>query len=392
MNDELPPAEILVVDDHAPNVVALKAILAPLGHQIVEAQSALAALEFCATHEFAAILCDVSMPVMDGFELVTRLREDGLAPWTPVVLLSAVHTDQDSARRAYTVGAIDYVTTPFDPELFRWRVGALVWLYQRWAAHGRATSRDGARDRAAIVADGEPPTLALAREAERMMRRKDVFLGVLGHDLRTPLSAVLLTADRLVQLPDLPDKYRAPLRRLFRSAERMDRMVTDFLDFACASTASGFPIRVCTCDVKQVAEMIVEETSEANPGRTIELKTAGDLVADCDPDRTAQAMSNLLTNAVQHGEGTITMSVEGSDSQVTISVHNGGPPIPQEEMATLFDPFRRSDPGSAGWGLGLYIVREVARAHLGTVTVRSSQAEGTTFELRWARTIPHGPR
>jgi len=117
----------------------------------------------------------------------------------------------------------------------------------------------------------------------------------------------------------------------------------------------------------------------------MDIAITGDPLVDCDSYRIAQALGNLVRNAVQHGEGAVGVCARCQEQQVTVEVHNGAAPIPQEAMATLFYPFSRRDEGTTGLGLGLHIVQAIVRAHGGTVGVSSSLKEGTTFEMCWAK-------
>jgi CheY-like chemotaxis protein len=126
-----PPAKILLVDDLRPNLLAITALLEPLGHEIVEATSGAKALEIAEREEFAVILLDIMMPRMDGFEVLERLHLIPLAHHTPVILQTAYDLDRDAIERAYTLGAVDYVRKPTPPSLLRGKVGALASLYRR---------------------------------------------------------------------------------------------------------------------------------------------------------------------------------------------------------------------------------------------------------------------
>ena len=182
------PLSLLLVDDYRPSLTAIEAILAPLGHRVVFAESAAAALRLLATEEFAAILSDVRMPGMDGVKMLARLRAEGLAPLTPILLLSA-ERDPDAERQAYSLGAIGYLVKPFDPDLFRCRVQGAVVLY-RQQRESRAQVFDVAGANGRVEGDDGAGAAAVAREAERLISRKDTFLAILGHDLRNPLAAV----------------------------------------------------------------------------------------------------------------------------------------------------------------------------------------------------------
>jgi signal transduction histidine kinase len=376
--DDFPAAAILLVDDHRPNLLALEVVLEPLGHELVLANSAREALERASEREFAVIVTDVRMPGLDGFDLVLRLRA---RTSTPVVMMSAVYDDRETVHRAYSLGAVDFIAKPFDPDLVRWRVGALASLYRRGEELKRRAARIAEQEDAAAAAATK--AAAAAEEAEQKLGRKDRLVGVLGHDLRNPLAVVLLALESLARGHGTRESDGETAKRGLQAAKRMRTMVQDILDFARAAGGRTFPIRRRAADLAAVARMVVEETKATNPLRAVLIEAPDLLEADCDPDRIAQVMSNLVANAIQHGQGPVTMHLRVDGDHAVMSIHNGGEPIPDEALGTVFEPFTRANHASDGLGLGLHIVREIIRAHGGSVTVRSSRPDGTTFEAIW---------
>jgi signal transduction histidine kinase len=373
---------VLLVDDHRPSALALEAVLEPLGYRLVTADSAAAALRLLASEQFTAILSDVRMPWMDGFEMLARLRSAGLAQQTLAILFSAVSNDRESARRAFELGAVDFIAKPYDPDLLRLRVHALISLSQR---HREAVA--GEPQAAQEAAPSAGTAAAVVEEAERLLRSKDRFVAVLGHDLRTPLGTMRVSCTTLASASNLTERQQSTVARLGRAIDRMTRMVTDIVDFSRTAAGTNVPIRSRRSNVAEVISMVVDEISGAHPGRRIDLSIADELIAICDPDRIAQAVANLVVNAVEHGAGAVRISAEAPSDQVVVEVHNDGRPIPADAMLTLFDPFGVRADRAAGLGLGLYIVHEIARGHGGTVQVRSSATQGTTFEMRWPRVL-----
>jgi signal transduction histidine kinase len=384
--EHFPPAVVLLVDDHRANLLALEVVLEPLGHQLVLADSGREALRLAAEREFAVIITDVRMPDLDGFELVARLRQ---ITRTPVVMMSAVYGDRATAFRAYSLGAVDFIPKPFDPDLVRWRIGALVSLYRRGQELKLRAALIARKEREAAAAIAAASTAAvLAEEAERKLRQKDKLVGILGHDLRNPLGTVMLALHGLSRGSSGGSKSEEFAKRGIQAAQRMQAMIQDILDFARAAGGETFPIRWHRADLREIAAMVVDEIQMANPQRSIALSAPEQLQLDCDPDRIAQVLGNLLVNAVQHAEGAIAVTLATAAERVLVRVHNDGTPIPDDALPTLFEPFKRSTSKTSGLGLGLHIVREIIRAHRGTVTVHSSLAEGTTFEATWPLNRP----
>jgi signal transduction histidine kinase len=225
--------------------------------------------------------------------------------------------------------------------------------------------------------------------AERREEVREQFVSMLGHDLRGPLQVLTLGAENILLQPDCgnPGHARAAAS-VRRSAERMQRLISDVIDFARGQLGGGIPAVPATCDMGEVCREVADELRVAHPDRALSVEISGDLVGSWDRDRLVQALSNLASNALTHGRDPVTIrAAEEPDRQaVTTEVHNLGPPIPAELLPTLFEAFRR---GSAvtreGLGLGLFIVQQIAHAHGAECVVRSTEAEGTTFSIRWPR-------
>jgi PAS domain S-box-containing protein len=227
-------------------------------------------------------------------------------------------------------------------------------------------------------------------EAERALSFSDRFVGILGHDLRNPLAAIMSSADLLMRR-ETSERIARPIQRIRTSADRMNRMIGQILDFTRARLGGGIPIAPAPVDLQALAGQIMEEMEGAAP-RPILLETAGDLRGEWDGDRLAQVISNLLGNAVEHGDARqpVRLRLDGSRSDlVLVEVWNAGA-IPEQRMGQLFDPFTGAGAsGSAqrpkGLGLGLYIVQQIVLAHGGRIDVRSSAGEGTTFSVSLPR-------
>jgi two-component system sensor histidine kinase/response regulator len=351
---------ILVVDDHPPNVLALEAVLEPLGLPIVSAHSGEAALVRLGERDFALILMDVHMPGLDGYQTVERLRSRERSRETPVVFLSAVYDLEEHTHRGYALGAMDYITKPFDPVAVRAKAAAIVAPYMR----GRREEQQ--------------------RRVE-MERLKDLFLGTLGHDLRNPLNSILLAA-QLGKQDSTSDQSRRQLLVIERAARRMQAMVDDILDLTAEKFIGRLPLTLEDTDLASTSRQVIDELQSAHPHRSVTLDVSGDAVGHWDGARLGRVVSNLVANALRHAGGTVHVKVVGEDACVRLTVHNEGPAIAPDLRARLFEPFRRGDTSRDGYGLGLYIVREIARAHGGDAIVDSSDAEGTTFTVSLPRT------
>ena len=237
-------------------------------------------------------------------------------------------------------------------------------------------------------------TKAIRSYTERVDRSRQMFLAILGHDLRNPLNSMMMSADLLSQNGRLDAESSGMASQISASADAMARMIGDLLDFTGAGLGAAMPLSPAAMDLKRVCQEVVDEMRAAYPTRTLRFQPHGDLSGEWDAARLRQLISNLLGNALQHGAGTgpveLTVSAEGS--HVMLAVHNEGPPIPPDALPTLFDPLVRGTspelqeqrrPGSIG--LGLYIAREVVSAHGGAINVTSSAEAGTVFTVRLPR-------
>ena len=214
-----------------------------------------------------------------------------------------------------------------------------------------------------------------AERAEAQVRER--LIGVLGHDLRTPLTAAVIGAEALARDETIHEPARDLALKVLSSARRAARMVTELLDFARARLSGGIPIDPSPTDLGRVAEKVLAEIRSAVPDRDIQASVSGDCRGVWDPDRSAQVMANLINNALQHGrpDTPIQVSMFGGDDAVILEVTNESDPLTPAELAGLFSPSsesRSAPAGSSGLGLGLYIVQQIMSGHGGFVEATSS--------------------
>jgi len=232
------------------------------------------------------------------------------------------------------------------------------------------------------------------RQEERLRQTaefRERFLGVVSHDLRNPLNAILLSANALLRTEGIPASHTKMVRRIVTSGERMSRMIGELLDFTRGRLGGGIPIHPQRVNLRHLCRHVLEELEIGFPGRELRLDAEGDFVGQWDPDRLSQLLGNLGKNALDYSpaDTRVDFTLGDEGGCVRVEVHNEGAPIPEQLLVGIFEPFRRAVEGDAhptsGLGLGLFIVREIARSHGGTVEVRSSEAEGTTFTVRLPR-------
>ncbi len=234
-------------------------------------------------------------------------------------------------------------------------------------------------------------------ESERIGKLREQLIGILGHDLRNPLNTILMAASHLMT-KNLQERDARLASKIASNAERMGRMIGDLLDLTRSRLGDGIPIWRRPMDMIALCRQIIEELEVANPGRTIHFSAEGDGQGDWDPDRAAQVISNLISNALQYSPHTTPVQVSVRDTgpadagaAVVLEVNNEGPAIPADTMENIFNAFRRATSSkdgnlpTSGLGLGLYIVQQIMIAHGGTIEVRSNDVEGTTFRTLWLR-------
>lgn len=231
--------------------------------------------------------------------------------------------------------------------------------------------------------------------SQKMELSRNLFLGILSHDLRNPLGAISMSAQLTLKLGSLGETQTILQSQVVDSAQRASNIVDNLLDLTRARLGSGLPIARQTMDMGHVAHQLVDEMRILHPGRAFELRVTGEVRGAWDKARIGQVFSNLIGNAVQYGFiGTpITVRVEGLPQAVAISVHNEGVPIAASAQRTIFNALTRApsqaqtaaQPASTNLGLGLYITKEIVEAHGGTISFTSTDTAGTVFRICFPR-------
>lgn len=251
-------------------------------------------------------------------------------------------------------------------------------------------------------------TYAVESFTQHIDRARQMFLAILGHDLRTPLAAIRLTAEASARRAGDDDAARQRALSIASSAKTMHTMIGDLLDFTASGLGGGMPLSPVATDLDSLCRSVVAETAAAHPGCPVAYERQGDTAGVWDAARLRQVVSNLLANAMQHGHRShappqaarpsdaapcVRVALRGEPAAVTLTVHNRGPAIPPDLLPVIFDPLRRGDrtgehtatPGAGHLGLGLYIAHQVVVAHRGTIAADSSPEEGTTLTVRLPR-------
>jgi PAS domain S-box-containing protein len=275
---------------------------------------------------------------------------------------------------------------------FEYRVIGPGELETRWVeCHGKVLESDDE--------SGHKRVIGVLRETTRRHQADEfrkLAAGVIAHDLRSPLSAIKL-ASQSIEREALPASTARKVQIVVRTVDRMVDMGERLLDYSQAQFGGGLSLERGFTDLEEICADAIGDIQMSHPGREIDFEAEGDCGGVWDRTRLVEVVSNLVGNAVKHGEPGQPVFVVARDEgdQVALRVHNLGPPIPTELIPTLFEPFRHGQrqPGSGqdSFGLGLYIVREIVAAHGGTVEVSSSAAAGTTFIVRLPRGVGAHP-
>lgn len=351
-----PALKILLVDDVAENLVALEALLRREGIELLKARSGAEALEILLANDVSLALLDVQMPEMDGFELAELMRGAERTKHVPIIFVTAGGRDPQRVFKGYESGAVDFLFKPVDPHILTSKVEVFLEL---------------ARQR---------------RQLENALQLNEVFVGILGHDLRNPLASLFAGIDLLDHhLSD--ESQRRVLSRMRNSGVRMQAMIDQLLDLTRMRLGRGIGVvrDQRPVDLRELLQHTIDELRAAHH-REIVLEGTSCTTAG-DREKLNQLFSNLVGNAITHGMAgrPITARIVSRADDILVEVHNSGA-IPRDVIGTLFEPFRRARKSSSGGlGLGLYIADQIAKAHGGGIEVASSEADGTVFTVRLPR-------
>jgi signal transduction histidine kinase len=401
-----PRVEILLVDDRPENLLALEAILEPLGQHLVSAHSGEEALKCVLQHDFAAILLDVQMPDMNGFDAAQIIKSREKSRFIPIIFLSAINKEDSYVFKGYSMGAVDYVFKPFNPEVLRSKVAVFVDLYlkQQQIREQSELLADSQRrelelqHRAALLESEAKSAAQLAElneqlhsrqlELEQAMGVRNRFYASMSHELRTPINAVIGYSTLLIDniYGPLKDKQREGLQRTLKAARHLLELVNDVLDL---SKIEAGKIELALQPVN-IALLIEDLFVTVRPladeyGSQLSFEHDSDsLTVHTDPRRVRQILLNLLSNAIKFGRKK-PIEVKAApmpDGGVSISVIDHGEGISEEDTTRVFEEFVQVSPTQQpGTGLGLPISRRLASLLDGSLELESVLGEGSTFRL-----------
>jgi signal transduction histidine kinase len=263
-----------------------------------------------------------------------------------------------------------------------------------WAAQASELTRQNTADLVRFnEAIDQTLTESIGYYSRKVDHSRDLFLGVLGHDLRNPIGAMQMSAQLIAKIGSLSERQRMLISQIDTSAVRATDILDQLLDLTRARLGSGLHVIRERMDMAFVGRQLIDEMRALHPNRQFTLAISGDTGGQWDKPRIGQVFSNLIGNAVQYGfkDVPIDVKIVGEAKDVSIAVHNQGVPIPKDAIGGIFDALIRGGPdgddhsNSTNLGLGLYITKEIISAHGGTVRVTSTEREGTTFTALFPR-------
>jgi len=397
---------ILLVDDRPENLLALEAILEPIGQPLVRATSGPEALKRVLETEFAVILLDVQMPGMNGFEVAEIIKSRERSRTIPIIFLSAISKEDAYVFKGYSMGAVDYVFKPFNPDVLRSKVAVFVDLFLKQREIQRQA--DLLRESQKRELELEHRTSLLETEArsaaklsqmndelhrrqvalEQAMGARNRFYASMSHELRTPINAVIgystLMLDNIYG--PLNVKQKEGLQRTLKAARHLLELVNDVLDL---SKIEAGKIELTLQPVmfpSLIEDLFVTVRPLADEyGSSLALDMDGEpfnIVSD--PRRVRQILLNLLSNAIKFGEGKPIRVVCKQDANrgVEIEVVDEGVGIAKDDISRIFEEFVQvSESKQPGTGLGLPISRRLAQLLDGSLSVHSEPGRGSAFRL-----------
>ena len=370
---ELAPAAVLLVDDHPPNLIALRAVLEPLGHLLVNAQSGAEAVEQAAHRDFAVIVMDVQMPLLDGIQTAGIIKQYEATKYVPIIFLTAMDREGAHMLRAYQSGAVDYLVKPFEPAVLRSKVSVFVEMYQQ---------RRKIHDQQQLLHEERLARVA----AEAAARAREEILSIVSHELGNPVMAVGTYASLLLRQAELvqDDTVRKYAKRQADAAQKMERLIADLLDTARAERGAlqiakkPHPVPEL---VDQVMAMMQPLAQQKCQRLTFDLPPAPCTLL-CDRDRIFQVLANLLGNAIKFSpqNGSIQLVVDVRENEVVFSVKDTGPGVLPHQVPHIFERYWQASPTKqGGLGLGLAIAKDIVQAHAGRIWVEGQPGGGSTF-------------
>lgn len=399
-----PKARVLLVDDRQENLLAMKAVLEGVADELVLASSGVEALRHLLDHDFAAVLLDVVMPGMDGFETATLIHQRERSRHTPIIFLTAIGTTRDEVARGYQAGCVDYLLKPFVPGILRSKVEVFVELFRlradlqdRLEREAELNAALAQKNETLMRSEAEQRRLGAALQArndelQAMSRQlwhaaKLAAVGELAaslaHEINNPLATVSLRVEMLLAKEPAGTPTSHALRVVAQEVERMSRLVMSLLQFSRQAPPELTEVEL-RGEVAATLELVQHHLRKVGIHVTQEIEP-GLPPLRADRQKLRQVFLNLLTNAADATprDGRITVRIRGraDGSAHIVEIEDTGCGIPPEALPRVTEAFFTTKPEGKGTGLGLSICRRILREHGGTLEITSEVGRGTRVTL-----------
>ncbi len=375
-------ANILLVDDHLANLIALEAMLKSLDQNLVRASSGEEALLRLLEQDFAVILLDVQMADMDGFETAHMIKQRERNQYTPIIFITAIYHEEHYISQGYLSGAVDYLQKPIVPEVLRAKVSVFVDLYHKTEAFKQQAIELERVNQA--FAQKLTEVHVLNRQLEALNRELESFSYSVSHDLRAPLRSMKGFSQALLQGYEtlLDEKGQDFLYRIVNSCDHMSELIEDLLQL---SRVTRGQINMQWINLSEIVQNVVKELQVANPDHNVHISIEDNLTVQADPRLMKIVFTNLLNNAWKFTRETPAAEVEigrsWQDNRPIFYVRDNGAGFDMAFGHQLFQPFQRlhTEGEFEGNGIGLATAQRIIHRHGGEIWADGSVGKGASF-------------
>jgi two-component system, sensor histidine kinase len=389
---------ILIVDDNKTNLLGFKTILSPIPLEIDTALSGFEALQFAETNTYSLVLLDIQMPEMDGFETLTRLRKLPLHEFTPIILISAIYTEDQYKIKGIQTGAVDFIPKPVNPSILRAKIQVFLDLEENRAKLNSLVAELKIKNK--LLTDEIEKGILVTREleiarakAEKASEYKSQLLVNMSHEIRTPVNSILGFAD-LITNPTVATKDKEKyLRYVTNSSQNLLFLINEILEHSRLE-AGELTIIVNRVDIHALCSELLDsfeniklQSGKDNISLHLEIdSTAPALFLNTDRQRLQQVLSNLLNNAFKYtNSGSISFGFKQTGSEIEFFVKDSGIGVAPEDIAEIFNRFKRAENHTElkapGTGLGLSISKNLVELLGGRIWVESELGRGSEFRF-----------
>jgi two-component system sensor histidine kinase/response regulator len=360
---------ILIVDDTPENLISLKKVLEKHDFEVDTASSGEEALKKVLKNSYVLIILDVQMPGMDGFEVAEAISGYSKAKETAIIFLSAANTEFRFIAKGYSSGGLDYITKPVDMNILLLKVKTFYRIYEQ--------NRKLNEMQKSLLEEIE-----FRKEAER---KKDEFISIASHELKTPLTSVkgyVQLLERSVQKGDT-DTVKKHLSKAQLQLEKLNNLIADLLDISKIESGK-LKFNKLNFEIDTLLDNVIEVMHQSNPEFTIHKKGKANCEIYGDEMRIEQVIVNFLTNAIKYSPGTseVDLTINVNEDKLYVAVKDYGIGMLPEQLTHVFDKFYRVEETSQrfqGLGIGLYISSEIIKRHGGQIGVKSEIGNGSEF-------------